>query len=810
MRKIWLLVSVLTISLCARGGATCTMVYNAVDVNTCPGAPDLGAQINAADAFLGSGTAGEIWVTKSGTISTAQVNLSSGHDLWILAPITVTLVPSANGVINAPGNNWIWGAGASATVTVNQSTPGTIIYVPANANNVTVQGIYAVASTPSTSYILVNTSATVNLKVLDNTTNGMMLLFNGGTSSDTEVSRNTVVGGISWGPSTNGCIDIGPGVRVVVANNVIHACGDAIELWGGDANPTHGGYTGIPGLTDVVASGNTINGGSLWGGEMQRVVYANNTVTGSGDVNIDCEGCVGAIYTGNVSQDGTNADYSLYFRTRDARLVGNVAIASGGVASGTYTSGGTISGSAGQTCTLSSFNGGGSGTTAAVALTGSNVIASGTWLTVTAVGSGYTSAPTSATLSNGTASCSGTATVSTTIAPTYGLFWVTGNDSAFGNSFNVELDNNTMDCQIASGWCRGFFMTTAVDQVAIKNSQMLNSSIAFNQGSPHDANLEGNYLRFTNASLGAWAAIGVYGPTGTATDQAKVIIKDNTIDSTVVQYTGSEASYIYHIDPNYSENDVIQGNWFGGAHPLPIDIYLNTYNTSTNINADISHNMLGSSNAQYIPCNSQINVWLDGNTSNSTGTMLPWPGAAPTTTGGCSASGAYYSVGEFIANSAPASGGIFGWVSTTAGSPGTWSAVPISTSRTNPWTLTEAATSGALPTCSVTGFGGASCVVYTGSNDTSGYVYATAATGSGSSGEWTLTFHTTLATNYANCVWNLASSGAGVYNARATIIVDSTCGAGACTSTSKAAWDNNGVALTSGVIYRANYVCLPW
>src|SRR5271167_4699852 len=80
----------------------------------------------------------------------------------------------------------------------------------------------------------------------------------------------------------------------------------------------------------------------------------------------------------------------------------------------TYTSGGTITGSKGQTCNLSNFNGV-SGATATVALTGTNVIASGTPLVITAEGSGATTPPTTATLTNGTATCSGTANVITTL-----------------------------------------------------------------------------------------------------------------------------------------------------------------------------------------------------------------------------------------------------------------------------------------------------------------------------------------------------------------------------------------------------------
>jgi hypothetical protein len=80
----------------------------------------------------------------------------------------------------------------------------------------------------------------------------------------------------------------------------------------------------------------------------------------------------------------------------------------------TYTSGGTTTGSKGQTCNLSSFNGV-TNATATVALTGNNTIAAGTQLTVTNSGYGGLVAPTTATLTSGTATCSGTATVITAL-----------------------------------------------------------------------------------------------------------------------------------------------------------------------------------------------------------------------------------------------------------------------------------------------------------------------------------------------------------------------------------------------------------
>ena len=75
---------------------------------------------------------------------------------------------------------------------------------------------------------------------------------------------------------------------------------------------------------------------------------------------------------------------------------------------GNYVGGGSIAGTAAQTCNLT-FLGGGGGT-AVVALTSTNTIAANTAL-ASFSGGVYNPAPTQATLSSGTATCSGTATV---------------------------------------------------------------------------------------------------------------------------------------------------------------------------------------------------------------------------------------------------------------------------------------------------------------------------------------------------------------------------------------------------------------
>ena len=119
-----------------------------------------------------------------------------------------------------------------------------------------------------------------------------------------------------------------------------------------------------------------------------------------------------------------------------------------GLFTGTYTSGGSITGSSTQTCTLTAFNNSGSGATATVALTGTNTIAGGTALVITNIGTSFTSAPTSATLGNGTATCSGTATISTTISlsGTTNVLLRSAVTSAGSLQIDIRLKDNAGTC----------------------------------------------------------------------------------------------------------------------------------------------------------------------------------------------------------------------------------------------------------------------------------------------------------------------------------------------------------------------------
>ena len=139
-----------------------------------------------------------------------------------------------------------------------------------------------------------------------------------------------------------------------------------------------------------------VNGSLAYGNGWLQLYYRKNVP--SGITSVTCTETLGAgrmfvAHVKNLSNNGT--------LDQSAGPAYNVQSAE-------YFSGGTITGSSTQTCNVGTFNGGGSGATATVALTGTNTIAAGTAFTMTAAGSGYTSIPTTAVLTSGTATCSGT------------------------------------------------------------------------------------------------------------------------------------------------------------------------------------------------------------------------------------------------------------------------------------------------------------------------------------------------------------------------------------------------------------------
>ena len=101
-----------------------------------------------------------------------------------------------------------------------------------------------------------------------------------------------------------------------------------------------------------------------------------------------------------------------------------------------YNAGGTITGTAGDTCTLSNFNNGSTGATATLTLTDTNTVASGTPMQLTSAGTGAIAPPTSATLASGTATCSGIASITSWLGPIAGTNGQTCILSNFNNNAN--------------------------------------------------------------------------------------------------------------------------------------------------------------------------------------------------------------------------------------------------------------------------------------------------------------------------------------------------------------------------------------
>jgi hypothetical protein len=301
-----------------------SQVYNAVAYGLAAGntasqnASYLGAAATAAAA-----TCGTVLVPSSSTAyAVGSLTLPACVNLRFEGPTNL------QGTITVTSKSMIQGIGGSAPMTLNQSSPGVIISVASGATDVTAQGLFAIASTPSSRYVLVNDAGSASrVTVAYNYVSGACLVNLGIITSGTVVN-NVVQPPTGFAANGAAAISANTGNSVIISGNHIYG-GLSISLWGGDAHPGHSDYTGVPGLTDVTVSSNTVTGGGvIWGSEMQRVTYTGNTVIGAGDTGLDCEGCTGWAATGNTVQDSRNANFSTFFYSNGVQIVGNTSICS--------------------------------------------------------------------------------------------------------------------------------------------------------------------------------------------------------------------------------------------------------------------------------------------------------------------------------------------------------------------------------------------------------------------------------------------------------------------------------------------------
>ncbi len=267
-----------------------------------------------------------------------------------------------------------------------------------------------------------------------------------------------VTGGAAWGTTLTDPLAVGHGgTGSATASGALTNLG-ALALTGGT-------------MTGAINSGVALPSGSPATSIGATCQYSPNE-----PLNVNCFGAVGdtrMVADTNVSAaSATLTSATAAFTSGDTGKTVTVAMGPNAVTTGTYTSGITTTGTTGQTCILTTSNGGGTGGVATVYLTGTNTIAGSAVLYFTTFGTGYTSAPTTATVAAGTASaCSGTATISTGIHPLPVMTTAT-----YVNATTITLGVTATNA-VSSGYLSiGTDNTTAI-QNAITQAQTNNGSV---------------------------------------------------------------------------------------------------------------------------------------------------------------------------------------------------------------------------------------------------------------------------------------------------------------------------------------------
>jgi hypothetical protein len=294
---------------------------------------DLGAQINSADADLGS-SPGEIWVTRQGTVTT-RVKLSPLHTLRLAAPT----VWKADLVLSS--GDRVVGEDESSLVTSASPQPGALI-LGNSASDIDIEHLSAVraAGLPD-GHVLVDLAQCERVRVSKCRVKNLQLfashssaptyalVTDKSTCQDIQVADNVAISD-STDRTSGSAITLAYTWGAVVHGNTIVGFHNGVEWWGGDANYERDGAASNPRKTGkITISNNSITktgAGGIWGSMGSGVTVSGNIIDTCGDVCLDSEGSDHIVFTGNSVKDGRNGAIATFFFNRDVTIADNTVI----------------------------------------------------------------------------------------------------------------------------------------------------------------------------------------------------------------------------------------------------------------------------------------------------------------------------------------------------------------------------------------------------------------------------------------------------------------------------------------------------
>jgi hypothetical protein len=332
---------------------------------------------------------------------------------WTGAPLgVVVLIILTVFILNSrPAQATFTATGTSLTGDSNSTidVTGTLGIGNTNTTSITIGQVGQSVTFPGN--LIISNGSTPGLTIGTPGSSTGQIALAGATSGTTTIQPASAASGVLILPAATGYIPYYTGTPVV---------GDCLQ-WG------PGGQ-----LTDTGSACGT--GGSLAGG-----VYNVRDYGAKGDERFVADAGMTATQTTVSSATAT-------FTAADTGKTLTIDAGAQGLLTATYTSGATVTGSKYQTCTVTAFNGDTGSAAGYLWLTGTNTIASSTAIDITNLGV-FTSAPTSATLGSGTATCSGTITIATTLTalPITGTFtYLTATTGTLSVAATTSVTNSRM------------------------------------------------------------------------------------------------------------------------------------------------------------------------------------------------------------------------------------------------------------------------------------------------------------------------------------------------------------------------------